>query len=41
VNPTFMDVLWTDPIGLKMVGGALVMMAFGVFWMSRIIKIRI
>lgn len=41
VNPKFMDVLWTDPIGLKMVGGALVMMALGVWWMRRIIQIRV
>lgn len=41
VNPNFMDVLWSDPIGLKMVGGALVMMTLGVWWMRRIIKIRV
>ncbi|MBW8828533.1 MAG: type II secretion system F family protein [Burkholderiales bacterium] len=41
VNPKFMDVLWTDPVGLKMVGGALVMMALGVWWMRGIIKIRV
>jgi tight adherence protein B len=41
VNPKFMDVLWTDPMGLKMVGGALVMMVLGVLWMRSIIKIRV
>jgi tight adherence protein B len=41
VNPTFMDVLWTDPIGLRMVGGALVLMALGVWWMRKIIQIRV
>jgi len=41
VNPKFMDVLWTDPVGLKMVGGALVMMALGVLWMRKIIQIRV
>lgn len=41
VNPEFMAVLWTDPIGLRMVGGALLLMALGVWWMSRIIKIRV
>jgi len=34
-------VLWTDPIGLKMVGSALVLMLIGIFAMSRIIKIRV
>lgn len=41
VNPEFMAVLWTDPVGLRMVGGALLMMAVGVWWMSRIIRIRV
>jgi tight adherence protein B len=41
VNPKFMAVLFTDPMGLRMVGGALVMMAVGVWWMRRIIKIRV
>lgn len=41
VNPRFLSVLWTDPVGLKLVYGALVMMAFGIWWMSRIIKIRV
>jgi tight adherence protein B len=36
-----MTVLWTDPVGLRMVGGALLMMVFGVWWMRRIINIRI
>ena len=41
VNPEFMKVLWTDPMGLKMVGGALVLMALGVLWMRKIIRIRV
>jgi tight adherence protein B len=41
VNPEFMTVLWTDPMGLRMVGGALLMMAFAVWWMRKIIKIRV
>ncbi len=41
VNPKFMTVLWTDPIGLRMVGGALVMMVLGVLWMRKIIRIRV
>jgi tight adherence protein B len=41
VNPKFLSVLWTDPIGLKMVGAALTLMAIGVWWMSKIIKIRV
>lgn len=41
INPEFMAVLWTDPVGLKMVGAALVMMAIGVLWMRKIIRIRV
>ena len=40
-NPRFMAVLWTDPGGLRMVGTALVMMILGVWWMRRIIRIRV
>jgi tight adherence protein B len=41
VNPGFLAVLWTDPIGLRMVGGALSLMAMGVWWMRKIIRIRV
>lgn len=40
-NPGFLDVLWTDPAGIKMVTVALVMMVLGIYIMSRIIKIRV
>ncbi|QEZ45829.1 type II secretion system F family protein [Cupriavidus oxalaticus] len=41
VNPDFMKVLWQDPLGLRMVGGALVSMILGVLWMRKIIRIRV
>ena len=41
VNPEFMSVLWTDPAGLKVVGGALFMMVLGILWMRSIIRIRV
>lgn len=41
VNPGFLSVLWTDPAGMKLAGGALTLMAIGIFVMSRIIKIRV
>jgi tight adherence protein B len=41
VNPKFMSVLWTDPAGLKVVGGALFMMVLGILWMRSIIRIRV
>jgi tight adherence protein B len=41
VNPEFTSILWTDPVGLKLVGGALTLMAIGVWWMRIIIRIRV
>ena len=41
VNPKFMEVLWTDPAGLRMVGVALFMMLLGILWMRSIIQIRV
>lgn len=41
VNPTFISVLWKDPMGLRMVTGAVLLMIFGIFWMWRIVKIRV
>jgi len=41
VNPGFMTVLLTDPVGLKMVYGALFMIVFGIWWMTKVIKIRV
>lgn len=41
VNPKFLSVLWTDPVGIKMVGVALFMMVVGIFAMWRITKIRV
>jgi tight adherence protein B len=41
LNPSFMAVLWTDPMGLRMVGGALAMMVLGIWWMRKIIQIRV
>jgi tight adherence protein B len=41
LNPKFMAVLWTDPMGLKMIYAALTMMTLGILWMRKIIKIRV
>ncbi len=41
VNPKFLSVLWTDPMGIKMSIIAICMMLVGIFSMSRIIKIRV
>ena len=41
MNPKYLSVLFTDPGGIRLVIGALVMMAVGVFAMWRIIDIRV
>jgi tight adherence protein B len=41
LNPRFMSVLWTDPLGLKMIYAALIFMGVGALWMRKIIKIRV
>jgi tight adherence protein B len=41
INPKFMSVLWTDPSGLRLVYSALAMSVVGIFWMWRIVKIRV
>jgi tight adherence protein B len=41
IHPTMMKTLWEDPFGLKLVFGALMLIIFGIFWMWRIIKIRV
>ncbi|GAA4338857.1 type II secretion system F family protein [Variovorax defluvii] len=41
VNPQFMSVLWTDPIGIAIVEYMLGLMAVGVLIMRKIIRIRV
>lgn len=41
VNRDFMSSLWEDPLGVKMITIAGVMMLIGIFWMWRLIKIRV
>jgi tight adherence protein B len=41
VNPTYVMVLWTDPMGVKLLWTALVMIIIGVIWLKKVIRIRI
>ncbi len=41
INPGFMRVLWTDPVGTRMIAAALFGMALGIVWMRRIIRIHV
>ena len=41
LNPGFMTLLWVDPAGQQMLKVLLVLMAAGVFWIRRIIRIKV
>ena len=41
LNPDFMSPLWKDPIGLAIIKYMLILMAFGVLMLRKIIKIRV
>ncbi len=41
INPEFISALWKDPMGLLMLGVSLGLMLVGVFWMSRLVQIKV
>ncbi len=41
INPHYMEVLWTDPFGRQMMMIMALFMVLGVFWMRKIIRIRV
>lgn len=41
VNPAYISVLWTDPLGVRLLWFSAASMAGGVFWMRKVIRIRI
>lgn len=41
LNPRFVGLLWTDPVGIRMSVTALGLMAIGIFWMTRVVSVRI
>jgi tight adherence protein B len=41
VNPGYISVLWKDPMGVRLITGAVLLMIFGIFWMWRIVKIHV
>lgn len=41
VNPQYISLLWTDPSGIKLLWYAAGMVALGVVWMRKVIRIRI
>jgi len=41
VNPVFISQLWTDPLGIRMLEVSLSLMAVGVWWMWRMVRVQI
>jgi len=41
INPAYVRVLWTDPVGITMTWYTLAMAAGGVLWMRKLIRIRV
>lgn len=41
INPKYMSVLWSTPIGNNLILIGLIMMSFGGFWISQIVKIKV
>jgi tight adherence protein B len=41
INPRFISLLWTDPAGIRMVAVALGLMLLGIWWMWRMVRIRV
>ncbi len=41
VNPAFISTLWTDPLGIRLLQVSLTLMAFGVWWMWRMVHVEI
>lgn len=41
LNPKFMSLLWTDPTGLNLVYACVIMYGIGIFWMWRLVKLRV
>jgi tight adherence protein B len=41
INPEFISTLWTAPMGIRMLQVSLGLMVLGIWWMWRMVRIRI
>lgn len=41
VNPAFLEVLWKDPVGIRLLDMAVLSMLFGAIWIRRVVRIRV
>jgi tight adherence protein B len=41
VNKPYVELLWTNPIGIGMLIGGLISLSVGVFWMNKVVKVEV
>jgi tight adherence protein B len=41
INPGYIALLWTDPMGVRLLWYAAGMIVVGVFWLRKVIRIRV
>ena len=41
VNRPYVELLWTNPIGIGMLVGGLISLSLGIFWMSKVVKVEV
>ena len=41
VRPTYIEPLFTDPLGITLVIVMLALMSLGIFWLSRVVKVKV
>ena len=41
INPRYIALLWTDPVGVRLMWYAAAMIVVGVFWLRKVIRIRV
>jgi tight adherence protein B len=41
INPEFMSLLWTEPVGVQLIWGSIGFVVLGSLWMRKIIRIRV
>lgn len=41
INPRYVALLWTDPVGVRLMWYAAAMIVVGVFWLRKVIRIRV
>jgi tight adherence protein B len=40
IAPDYLPMLFSHPVGLRLIGAALLIMAFGIWWIRRIVRVR-